>query len=114
MKDTPTLAELLFLAERFCLRSEAEAAARPRSNEEAEELRRKLEHARGLVGLLQQAFDRNELSVRNATVCANFRLLMVALLWIAFYARDVVDHRLFRTLVLIESRLTYLLITGRG
>ena len=114
MRETATLAELLFHAEQFCVRAEAAAAASGEVDAtEQDELQLKISHARTLLGLLEQAFDQHELSVKNADACANFRLLIIALLWVAFHARHVIDYRLFRRLVLIESSFTYLLIKGR-
>jgi hypothetical protein len=44
-------------------------------------------------------------------VRADFRQLVMALLWIAYYARGAIDFRIFRMLVRIESGFTYLLVS---
>ena len=45
---------------------------------------------------------------------ADFRQLVMALLWVAFYARTAIDFRIFRMLVRIESGFTYVLVTRKG
>ena len=48
--------------------------------------------------------------LENPEVRANFRQLVIALLWI-FYARGAIDFRIFQMLVRIESGVTYLLVS---
>jgi hypothetical protein len=47
--------------------------------------------------------------LENPEVRANFRQLVIALLWI--YARGAIDFRIFQMLVRIESGFTYLLLS---
>ena len=111
MEDALTLAELLFHAERFCLRVEsAMADCAGTSAEETEELRLKISQSRGLLSLLQTAYEEEQLTIENPSVRGNFRVLILTLLWVAFRARHAIDYRTFRMLVLIESSFTYLLI----
>jgi hypothetical protein len=48
--------------------------------------------------------------LENPEVRANFRQLVIALLWI-FYARGAIDFRIFQMLGRIESGFTYLLLS---
>ena len=111
MEDTLTLTELLFHAEQFCLRIETAVADSAPAPDEDEELRLKIAQCRGLLALLQKAFEEDELRIENPSVRGNFRSLVLALMWVAFRARRALDHRLFRMLILIESGFTHLLIT---
>ena len=113
MEDTLTLAELLLHAERFCLRVEAAVADSAPAPEEQTELRLKISQCRGLLARLQQAYDEDRLTIDDVSVRTDFRLLILALLWVAFRARHALDHRLFRMLVMIESGFTYLLVRRR-
>ena len=113
MEETLTLAELLFHADRFCLRIEAAVADSAPAPDDDEELRLKIAQCRNLISLLQKAFEEDELTIENASVRGNFRSLVLALMWVAFRARGALNHRVFRMLVLIESGFTYLLITRR-
>jgi len=113
MEDTLTLAELLLHAERFCLGIESAVANAAPAPAEDEELRLKIAQCRGLISLLQKAFEENELRIDNTSARENFRSLMVTLLWIAFRARRALDHKLFRMLVFIEYGFTHLLATRR-
>ena len=111
MEDALTLAELLFHAERFCLRVEsAMADSAGTSAEEIEELRLKISQCRGLLSLLQQFYEDDKLTIQNPAARGNFRVLVLTLMWVAFRARHALDYRTFRMLVLIESSFTYLLI----
>ena len=111
MEDTLTLAELLFHAERFCLRIESAVADSAPAPDDDEELRLKIAQCRGLIALLQRAFEEDELKIENASVRENFRCLVLMLMWVAFRARRALDRRIFRMLVLIESGFTSLLVT---
>jgi len=110
-EDTLTLYELMFKAEQFCSRVEAAMADAPPDLEEDEELRLKIGQCHNLLAELQKAYNDDELLIRNCSVRANFRYLIVSLLWVAFRARRKIDFRVFRLLVMIESGFTYLLIT---
>lgn len=110
---TQTLAELLFHAEQFCLRVDKARDDRALSSADGEELRLKIGQARNIIAVLQQAFDDDELFVDHAPVRANFRHLIMSLLWVSFYGRDLLDFRTYRMLVMIESSYT-LLLNSRG
>ncbi len=111
--DEPTavLPELLLLAERFCLRIEAAVTRQPCIAEDVNELRLKLGQCRNIMAILQKAFNEDELCLQKVAIRANFRVLIMNLLWVTFRARRVIDRRTFRMLVMIESSFTYLLIT---
>jgi hypothetical protein len=113
MEETLTLAELFFHAERFCLRIESAVADSAPAPDDDEELRLKIAQCRGLLSLLQKAFEEDELKIENASVLGNFWRLISTLMWVAFRARRALDHRIFRMLVLIESGFTQLLIARR-
>jgi hypothetical protein len=110
---TPTLAELLFHAERFCVKVESASNDHVLTPIDRDELRLKIGQARNIAALLQQAYNDDELSLARASVRANYRYLIVSLLWVAFYGRQVLDFRTYRMLVLIESSYTLLLNTHR-
>ena len=113
MEDTLTLTELLLHAEQFCRKVEAAAAVSTLTADEVAELRLKISQARNVLSLLQRAFEEDQLTIENTSVRANFRLLTLTLLWVAFGARHAIDHRAFRMLVMIESSFSYLLVTRR-
>ena len=108
--DTETLAELMLHAEQFCSRVE-EATKDVAPIAEQSELRIKIGQIRNQLASLQELFDDGKLNIENPTVRADFRQLVIALLWVAFYARTAIDYRTFRRLVLIEASFTYLLVT---
>ena len=108
-EDTETLAELMLSAEQFCSKVEAliEDRAPARENEE---VRLKISQCRAMLQHLQEVFDEDNLTIESHSVRADFRHLIMALLWIAFHAREIIDYKLFRKLVIIESSFTYLLV----
>jgi hypothetical protein len=107
-EDTETLAELLLAADQFCSKIEVAAkSVAPISDKK--ELRTKLGQCRTQLAHLQNVLDDDELQIENASVRGDFRHLIMLLMWVAFYARAVIDFRLFRRLVMIESTFTYLL-----
>jgi hypothetical protein len=109
-EDTETLAEVMFHAERFCSKVEValqDVAPIP----EEKELRTKIGQCRNQLGYLQEVFNDGELNIGNPRVRAEFRQLILALLWIGFYARSAIDFKIFRMLVMIESSFTYLLVS---
>ena len=109
-EDTATLAEMMLGAEQFC--SKIEAAAQDLApTPEQERLRLKINECRTLLAQLQIMFDEDKLTIENASARADFRHLLMALLWVAFGARRVIDYKVFRQLVMIESSFTYLLIS---
>jgi hypothetical protein len=111
MKEhTETLAELMLHADRFCSKVEA-ATQDVAPNPEEKELRTKIGQCRNQLAYLQEVFNEGKLRIENPRVRAEFRQLVMALLWIAFYARSAIDFRIFRMLVRIESGFTYLLVS---
>jgi hypothetical protein len=109
-EDTKTLAELMLHADQFCSKVE-EATQDVAPITDQQELRLKIGQIRNQLAALQQIFNDGKLSIENPRVRADFRQLVMALLWVAFYARSAVDFRIFRMLVRIESGFTYLLVT---
>ena len=110
-QDTDLLAEMMLQAEVFCTRIEAAAIGRLRKADN-DELRLKISQCRGALGTLQGYYEANKLTIDSPAVCANFRQLVMSLLWVTFRAGSIVDRRLFRKLVQIESGFTYLLINS--
>jgi len=109
-EDTKTLVELMLHAEQFCSKVE-EATKDVAPITEGSELRIKIGQIRNQLASLQELFNEGKLNVENPRVRGDFRHLVIALLWVAFYARSAIDHRTFRRLVLIEASFTYLLVT---
>jgi len=112
-ENTFTLAELMFCAERFCLKVESAIADCAPEPEDDSELALKIGQCRNLLVRLQQAFEEDELRIENNSVRTDFRTLVLTLLWVAFRARRVIDYRLFRMVVLVEAGFTYLLVNQR-
>jgi hypothetical protein len=109
-EDTETLAELMLHADQFC--SKVEAATKDVApNPEEEELRLKIGQCRNQLAYLQELHNDGKLNIENPSVRADFRQLVLALLWVAYYARGAIDFRIFRRLVMIESTFTYLLVS---
>lgn len=109
-EDSLTLVELMFHAERFCLKVESAIFDRVPSSKDDEELGLKIGQCRNLLQRLQESFENDSLTIENSTVRADFRTLIISLLWVAFWGRRAIDHKLFRMVVLIEAGFTYLLI----
>lgn len=110
--DTDTLAEMMLHAEQFCSKVE-EAMKDVGPIVEQGELRLKIGQIRNQLASLQELFNEGRLNLENPTVRADFRQMVIALLWVAFYARTAIDHRTFRRVVLIEASFTYLLVTRK-
>ena len=111
--DTALLAEMMLQAEMFCGRIEAGAQDRPKGPDQ-DELRLKISQCRSALRQLQNYHDEDKLTISNAAVRADSRSLVMSLLWVAFRAGALVDFKLFRKLVQIESGFTYLLINEAG
>jgi hypothetical protein len=111
-EDTETLAELMLHADRFCSKVE-DAIKDVAPIPEEKDLRTKIGQCRNQLAYLQEVFNDNKLNIENPRVRAEFRQLVMALLWISFYARAAIDFRVFRMLVQIESGFTYLLTIRR-
>jgi hypothetical protein len=109
-EESETVAELMLHAEQFCSRVE-EATKDVAPIAEHGELRIKIGQIRNQLTELQEIFNDGKLSIENTRVRADFRQLVMALLWIAFYARSAIDFKTFRMLVRIESTFTYLLVS---
>jgi hypothetical protein len=109
-EDTETLAELMLHADRFCSKVE-DAIKDVAPIPEEKDLRLKIGQCRNQLAYLQEVFNDGKLNIENARVRADFRQLILGLLWIAFYARSAIDFRIFRVLVMIESGFTYLLVS---
>ena len=109
-EDTETLAELMLHADQFCSKIEA-ATKDVAPNAEEEELRPKIGQCRNQLAYLQELHNDGKLNIENPRVRADFRQLVMALMWVAFYARGAIDFRIFRMLVMIESGFTYLLVS---
>jgi hypothetical protein len=109
-EDTATLAELMLHADQFCSKIEA-AMKDVAPNPEQEELGTKLGQCRAQLAHLQNVYDEDKLDIENPAVRADFRHLVMALMWVAFYARAAIDFKTYRRLVMIESSFTYLLVS---
>ena len=107
-EDTETLAELMLHTEQFCSKVE-EVTKDVAPIAEQDELRIKIGQIRNQLASLQEVFNDGKLAIENPTVRMDCRQMIIALLWVAFYARSAIDYRTFRRLVLIEASFTYLL-----
>ena len=107
------LVELMLQAEVFCSQVEAAASKRSLPGSEMEDLRLKISQCRGALAELQGKYESDQLTLANPGACADFRNLVISLLWVNYLAGSAVDRRLYRKLVQIESTFTYLLITRK-
>ena len=112
-EDTETLAELMLHAEQFCSKVES-ATKDARPSPDGKELRTKIGQCRTQLAYLQSVFNEDKLTIETPSVRADFRYLVITLMWVAFYARKAIDFKIFRMLVGIESGFTYLLVTRPG
>src|SRR6266446_10386851 len=112
-EDTALLAEMMLQAEVFCSHIEARAQDTPKTAEQ-DDLRLKISQCRGALAELQNCHDADKLTISNLSVRADFRSRVMSLLWVAFRAGPLVDFKLFRKLVQIESAFTYLLVNEAG
>ena len=112
-ENTALLTELMLQAEMFCARIEEATSRLPRTND-VDELRMKISQCRGALAVLQGFFETDLLSVENTIVSGTFRQLIMSLMWVSFEASGLVDRRLFRKLVQIESGFTYLLLAAQS
>jgi hypothetical protein len=101
---------LLLQADLFCNRVEA-LGRKQLSRPDMDALSLKISQCRGILAHLQQLYDDDKLAVTDPETCADFRNLVMSLLWVNFLAREVIDRRMFRKLVQIESTFTYVLVT---
>ena len=112
-EKTIPLAELMFCAERFCLKVESAIADCAPEPENDKELALKIGLCRNLLVQLQHAYDEDELKIENMSVRADFRTLVLTLLWVGFRARRAIDYRMFRMLVLVQAGFNDLLMNQR-
>jgi hypothetical protein len=106
------LAEMMLHAAQFCNQVETFATLLD-NKRDLEEFRLKLGQARNMLERLQQTYNEGALEIQTKGVMAEFRQLIIALLWISYYTRQHLDFRLFRRLVSIEAAFTYLLLNDR-
>lgn len=109
-EEVDVLVEIMLQAEVFCASVESNTTKLPRI--ENEELRLKISQCRGTLKELQAAFDENELHFASRRIRGMFRHLVMSLLWLSFIGGRLIDRRLYRKVVQIESSFTYLLVTG--
>jgi hypothetical protein len=110
--DSLALSELMLRAAQFCSALDNLAPNLALNNEEVTEFRLKMFQSKRTLEQLQNAFNDNELSLECRKVRAQFRQLVLSLLWLAFYARKEIDRKLFRLVVSIQADFTYLLSTS--
>lgn len=106
--ETQTLPELMLHALQFCDRVD-DLIADSAPNSERSEARLKLSQSRNILVLLQDSFNEGKLDLDNPSVRAEFRVLILNLLWVSFRVRDVMDLKTFRILVQLEATFTFML-----
>ena len=104
-----TLPEMILYADQFLSRAEI-ASKDQLKGLETEELRLKVTQCRNILALLQEAFNESRLNMAEDIVQEQFRSLILILHWVAFYARNVLDYKTYRRLVLVQAGFTRLLI----
>lgn len=109
-EDSETLAALIFHADTFCSRIESLSDDRVIFAPDREELRLKVGQCRNALERLQHEFDADRLRIADASIRAEFRFVLLMLLWAAFYGRRVLDRDAFRHLLLVYAEFTNLLI----
>ncbi len=110
--ETSLLLELMLQADVLC--NQAEALGKKKLPlAEMHALSLKISQCRGVLGELQNKYEKDALAIRDPAVRADFRNLVISLSWVVFIVRQLIDARFFRKFVQIESGFTYLLITGR-
>jgi len=112
-EETSLLVELMLQAEMFCASVEA-LGKKSLCFDDMYPLSLKISQCRGVLAYLQDKYDNDQLAVYDPAICQDFRVLVMSLLWVNFLGRELIDFRLFRKLVQIESGLTYVLITRRS
>lgn len=98
----------MLAADRFCRHAKATTDKNSRETE-WEELKLKISQCRGILMELQEAYNNEKLTVENTLVRMQFRNLITGLLWIGFHMRHVIDRKIFRRLIVMESAFTYVL-----
>jgi hypothetical protein len=108
VSHTRAVIELIDRAETFCSKVEAKLAdAAPLPPADDVELRGKLGLCRNQIAHLQSL---NDHSITNAEMREGLRHLIIAMMWVAFYARAAIDYKIYRMLLTVESTFTYLLM----
>lgn len=108
-ENASDLAALMFHAERFCSYIEVAALERGVPPADSDELRLKLGQCRNGLARLQSLFNEDKLSIDDASVRAEFRLVLLTLLWTVYYGRTVLDRKPFRHLLLVHAGFSDLL-----
>jgi hypothetical protein len=111
--DTALLSEMMLQSEVFCNEIAWRTEDTPPTSEK-EELRLRLGQCRGALAQLQTYHNANLLKISEPLVRADFRTLVISLLWLAFRAAPQIDFKLYRKLIQIESGFTYLLNIEAG
>lgn len=106
--ETALLAEMILQADILCAGVETGVLAAKSADKT--EVRLKISQCRGILGRLQSRYEEDRLTLADRTVCADFRILTMSLMWVCFYGGTSVSRKLFRKLVQIESGFTYLMI----
>jgi len=60
---------------------------------------------------LQSLYENDQLTISNPVVRAEVRYLVMALMWVGFHTRHVLEFKVFRMLVMIQSSFSFLLMT---
>lgn len=108
-QSSEMLAEMMLHASQFC--SKAETFGTLLANtQEKDEFRVKLSQARNTLERLQDTYNDEALDLGNKATAAEFRQLIIALLWAGFYIRHHLDFKMFRMIVSVEAAFTYLLL----
>ncbi len=102
---------MMLHASQFCSKAETFAAGLT-DGRERDEFRLKLSQARNTLERLQRTYNEKNLNLRDKVTAAEFRQLIVALLWACFYVRHHIDFRTFRMIVNVEAAFTYLLLNS--
>lgn len=108
--DIETLAALMLRAEIFC--GSVEAAMKRASCTTINEVEAclKINQCRAILTRLQSLYENEQLTISNPAVLEAARYLTMALMWVAFHTRYVLEFKLFRMLVMIQSSFTFLLM----
>ena len=106
-----TFVEIMRSAEKFCATIES-VSKNVAPGREPEQFHAKLGFCRTQLFHLQQLHDQSELTVENPQTREGFQSLLIGLMWLAFYAREVVSYKTYRVLVMIESSFAYVLLNN--
>jgi hypothetical protein len=104
------LLELMLHSELICTRLEA-AGKKALALADMHLLSLKISQCRNAIAQLQSRYETDDLTIEDDQTCADFRTAVISLMWSSFIARHLLDRKLFRKLVQVESGFTYLLIS---